>query len=318
MRRRKQGWVLTRFDALINPVPFEIEGLKKIVRDSLLEMGSLKTISTILRKFDYNNGLKLRDDALLNFKQTPDLSVELTNMVVDHLKAYFKLFHADKVLAVVPSLFAHGASRCGNHTNHCGSTIKCTIRGDSVSISSSELDDVQNYEVRSFVLAKPMFAPFEPDQMDVENCWVTRRGLLGFNKRSSQRNPKVIPLKKSTPQVDLNQESKELVVERTCDDVIEHHTDVFHDDINAFGDFKNIVPLTNIWRRLKGKKSLVEKPSKKPKMRDDDVSHCPVATKETTIPVAIDSDSIDSESKDDDIFQVFANIYASSVPTPSQ
>ncbi|KAK9085736.1 hypothetical protein Sjap_026147 [Stephania japonica] len=42
------------------------------------------------------------------------------------------------------------------------------IRGDSVSISSSELDDAQNNEVRSFVPVEPVFAPSEPDQMDVE------------------------------------------------------------------------------------------------------------------------------------------------------
>ncbi|KAK9137440.1 hypothetical protein Sjap_008034 [Stephania japonica] len=80
------------------------------------------------------------------------------------------------------------------------------------------------------------------------------------------------PLEESTAQVDLNQESNESVVEGTCDDVVQHHTNALHDDLHASEDFKNIVPLVDIQRRFKRNNLLIEKPSKKPKTRDDDVS----------------------------------------------
>ncbi|KAK9109041.1 hypothetical protein Sjap_017101 [Stephania japonica] len=155
-----------------------------------------------------------------------------------------------------------------------------------------------------------MFTPSEPDQMDVEKpCDKEERSRACSQSKSHT-------LEESTPQVDLNQESNKLNVEETCDDVVEHHTDVLHDDLHAFEDLKNIVPLVDIQRRLKGKNPLIEKLSKKPKKRDDDVSHCPIAIEKTLIPVATYSDSVDLEYEDDDVFfQVFANIYASYVPS---
>ncbi|KAK9137360.1 hypothetical protein Sjap_007954 [Stephania japonica] len=125
------------------------------------------------------------------------------------------------------------------------------------------------------------------------------RGEIGLSQYKGH------PLEESTPQVDQNHESNESVVEGTCDDVAKHHIDVLHDDLHVFQDFINIVPLADIQRTLKGKNMLIEKPSKKPKTRDGDVSHCPVAIEETSILVASDSYSVDLYSEDDDDFSMF-------------
>ncbi|KAH9689210.1 mitochondrial Rho GTPase 1 [Citrus sinensis] len=98
--------------------PSEIVGVKRVVQEKLregvnergltlagflflhalfIEKGRLETTWTVLRKFGYNNDIKLADELIpySAFKRAPDQSVELTNEAIDFLKGIFELFDAD-------------------------------------------------------------------------------------------------------------------------------------------------------------------------------------------------------------------------------
>ncbi|XP_008786915.1 mitochondrial Rho GTPase 1-like isoform X1 [Phoenix dactylifera] len=105
--------------------PIEIVGVKKVVQEKMpegvnehgltltgflflhalfIEKGRLETTWTVLRKFGYDNDIKLRDDLLpLAFKRAPDQSVELTNEAVEFLKGIFFMFDIDKDGALQPA-----------------------------------------------------------------------------------------------------------------------------------------------------------------------------------------------------------------------
>ncbi|PWA98118.1 mitochondrial Rho GTPase [Artemisia annua] len=97
--------------------PSEIVGVKRVVQDKLpegvnehgltlagflflhalfIEKGRLETTWTVLRKFGYNNEIRLISDHLLpEIKRTPDQSVELTSEAVDFLRGVFTTFDVD-------------------------------------------------------------------------------------------------------------------------------------------------------------------------------------------------------------------------------
>ncbi|GFY94862.1 MIRO-related GTP-ase 1 [Actinidia rufa] len=97
--------------------PSEIVGVKRVVQEKLpegvndrgltltgflflhalfIEKGRLETTWTVLRKFGYNNDIRLSDDQLPPpIKQAPDQSVELTSEAVDFLRGIFLLFDID-------------------------------------------------------------------------------------------------------------------------------------------------------------------------------------------------------------------------------
>ncbi|CAJ2628683.1 unnamed protein product [Trifolium pratense] len=96
--------------------PSEIIGVKKVVQDKLsegvnergltltgflflhalfIEKGRLETTWTVLRKFGYNDEIKLADDLIPSFKYAHDQSVELTNEAIDFLKTTFDAYDAD-------------------------------------------------------------------------------------------------------------------------------------------------------------------------------------------------------------------------------
>ncbi|XP_024975229.1 mitochondrial Rho GTPase 1-like [Cynara cardunculus var. scolymus] len=97
--------------------PSEIVGVKRVVQEKLpegvhengltltgflflhalfIEKGRLETTWTVLRKFGYNNDIRLGDDQLLSpIKRTPDQSVELTSEAVEFLRGVFSLFDID-------------------------------------------------------------------------------------------------------------------------------------------------------------------------------------------------------------------------------
>ncbi|XP_042482224.1 mitochondrial Rho GTPase 1 [Macadamia integrifolia] len=105
--------------------PSEIVGVKRVVQEKLpegvnsrgltltgflflhalfIEKGRLETTWTVLRKFGYNNDLKLRDDLLpVPIKRNPDQSVELTNEAVEFLRGIFCLFDIDGDGALRPA-----------------------------------------------------------------------------------------------------------------------------------------------------------------------------------------------------------------------
>ncbi|GER41413.1 mitochondrial Rho GTPase [Striga asiatica] len=97
--------------------PSEIVGVKRVVEEKLpegvdargltltgflflhalfIEKGRLETTWTVLRKFGYNNEIRLRDDQLPPpIKKYPDQSVELTNEAVEFLKNIFITYDVD-------------------------------------------------------------------------------------------------------------------------------------------------------------------------------------------------------------------------------
>ncbi|KAI8022728.1 Mitochondrial Rho GTPase 1 [Camellia lanceoleosa] len=99
--------------------PSEIVGVKRVVQEKLpegvndrgltltgflflhalfIEKGRLETTWTVLRKFGYNNDIRLGEDLLpAPIKRAPDQSVELTSEAVEFLKGIFLLFDNDGV-----------------------------------------------------------------------------------------------------------------------------------------------------------------------------------------------------------------------------
>ncbi|XP_009625701.1 mitochondrial Rho GTPase 1 [Nicotiana tomentosiformis] len=97
--------------------PSEIVGVKRVVQDKLpdgvnergltltgflflhalfIEKGRLETTWTVLRKFGYNNEIRLSEDQLPTpIKRQPDQSVELTNEALDFLRRIFHTFDID-------------------------------------------------------------------------------------------------------------------------------------------------------------------------------------------------------------------------------
>ncbi|KAL5783672.1 hypothetical protein ACOSP7_008701 [Xanthoceras sorbifolium] len=98
--------------------PSEIVGVKRVVQEKLregvnergltlagflflhalfIEKGRLETTWTVLRKFGYNNDIKLADELIpyASFKRAPDQSVELTNEAIEFLRGIFELFDVD-------------------------------------------------------------------------------------------------------------------------------------------------------------------------------------------------------------------------------
>ncbi|XP_073265585.1 mitochondrial Rho GTPase 1 isoform X1 [Populus alba] len=60
-----------------------------------IEKGRLETTWTVLRKFGYNNDIKLSDELIPTFKLAPDQSVELTSEAVEYLRNIYELFDSD-------------------------------------------------------------------------------------------------------------------------------------------------------------------------------------------------------------------------------
>ncbi|XP_078152022.1 mitochondrial Rho GTPase 1-like isoform X1 [Carex rostrata] len=97
--------------------PTEIAGVKRVVQEKMpdgvndngltltgflflhalfIEKGRLETTWTVLRKFGYDNDIKLRDDLLpTTFKRAPDQTVELTNEALEFLKSSFFMYDMD-------------------------------------------------------------------------------------------------------------------------------------------------------------------------------------------------------------------------------
>lgn len=105
--------------------PTEIEGVKKVVSEKMadgvsnngltltgffflhalfIERGRLETTWTVLRKFGYDDEIKLRDDLVANpaFKRASDQSIELTEKALDFLKGVFSAFDLDGDCALRP------------------------------------------------------------------------------------------------------------------------------------------------------------------------------------------------------------------------
>ncbi|KAF0918667.1 hypothetical protein E2562_025597 [Oryza meyeriana var. granulata] len=104
--------------------PAEITGVKRTVQEKLAEgvndngltlagffflhtlfikNGKLETTWTVLKKFGYDNELKLRDDLIPAIKRAPDQTLELTTKVIDFLRGIFNMFDTDNDGALLPA-----------------------------------------------------------------------------------------------------------------------------------------------------------------------------------------------------------------------
>uniref|UniRef100_A0A0E0CA66 Mitochondrial Rho GTPase n=1 Tax=Oryza meridionalis TaxID=40149 RepID=A0A0E0CA66_9ORYZ len=104
--------------------PNEIIGVKRTIQEKLAEgvnengltltgflflhtliigNGKLETTWTVLRKFGYDNELKLRDDLIPAIKRAPDQTLELTSKVIDFLRGIFNMFDTDNDGALQPA-----------------------------------------------------------------------------------------------------------------------------------------------------------------------------------------------------------------------
>ncbi|KAJ8751953.1 hypothetical protein K2173_000699 [Erythroxylum novogranatense] len=102
--------------------PAEIVGVKRVVEEKLpgggetdrgvnergltltgflflhalfIEKGRLETTWTVLRKFGYNNDIKLADELIPIFKRAPDQSTELANEAIEFLQATYEIYDGD-------------------------------------------------------------------------------------------------------------------------------------------------------------------------------------------------------------------------------
>ncbi|KAL1331540.1 hypothetical protein AAHE18_12G193400 [Arachis hypogaea] len=74
------------------------------IHNMYLKKGSTETFWTVLRKFGYDNNLKLRDDCLpVPSKKAPDQSVELTSEAIEFLNGTFRLLDTDKDRSLCPA-----------------------------------------------------------------------------------------------------------------------------------------------------------------------------------------------------------------------
>ncbi|ONM10695.1 Mitochondrial Rho GTPase 1 [Zea mays] len=105
--------------------PTEISGVKRVVQEKMpegvnesgltltgflflhalfIEKGRLETTWTVLRKFGYDNDIKLRDDLIaMPIKRAPDQTLEMTSEVVDFLRGIFNMFDIDNDGALLPT-----------------------------------------------------------------------------------------------------------------------------------------------------------------------------------------------------------------------
>jgi Ras family protein T1 len=191
--------------------PAEIVGVKRVVQEKLpegvndfgltltgflflhalfIEKGRLETTWTVLRKFGYNDDLKLRDDFLtLPFKRAPDQSVELTSEAVEFLKVVFSMFDTDNDGALrhseLEDLFSTAPQSPWSEAPYKDAVERTALGGISLSNFLAEwafmtsLDPVQS-------LANLIYLGYTSDPASALR--VTRRKTADRKKQQTERN----------------------------------------------------------------------------------------------------------------------------------
>ncbi|CAN1124291.1 Mitochondrial Rho GTPase 1 [Linum perenne] len=149
--------------------PSEIVGVKRVVEEKLpgggatdrgvnergltltgflflhalfIEKGRLETTWTVLRKFGYNNDIKLDNDLIPSFKRAPDQSAELSNEAVDFLRGIYELFDSDYDNNLRPNelddIFSTAPESPWDEAPYKDSAEKTALGGMSVSAFLSE------------------------------------------------------------------------------------------------------------------------------------------------------------------------------------
>ncbi|GMI94516.1 MIRO-related GTP-ase 1, embryo defective 2473 [Hibiscus trionum] len=191
--------------------PSEIVGVKRVVQDKLIEgvnergltltgflflhalfieKGRLETTWTVLRKFGYNNDIKLSDDLIpySSFKRAPDQSVELTNEAIEFLKGVYELFDSDLDNNLRPieveDVFSTAPENPWNDAPYKDAAEKTALGGLSVDAFRSEwalmtlLDPARSLENLIYI-----GYPGDPSSA----IRVTRRRRLDRKKQQSER-----------------------------------------------------------------------------------------------------------------------------------
>ncbi|RZC51225.1 hypothetical protein C5167_019647 [Papaver somniferum] len=176
---------------LINKkVVFFLESGFLFLHALFVEKGRAETTWMVLRKFGYDNEIKLRDDLIpLSFKRAPDQSVELTTEAVDYLKSIFNLFdlHGDGALrpAELDDLFSTAPESPWSEAPYKESTEKTALGGLSFDGFLAQwalmtlLDPVKS-------VASLIYIGYQGGIASVLR--ITRRRRLDCKKQQSDRN----------------------------------------------------------------------------------------------------------------------------------
>eukprot|EP00268_Persea_americana_P056886 TRINITY_DN676_c0_g1_i2.p1 TRINITY_DN676_c0_g1~~TRINITY_DN676_c0_g1_i2.p1 ORF type:complete len:751 (-),score=142.06 TRINITY_DN676_c0_g1_i2:510-2441(-) len=191
--------------------PSEIVGVKKVVQEKLpegvnelgltlagflflhalfIEKGRLETTWTVLRKFGYDNEIKLRDDLIpVALKRAPDQTVELTNDVTEFLKGIFFMFDIDGDGALrsveLDDLFSTAPENPWTEDPYKDAAEKNALGGLSLDGFLSEWALMTLLDPAAG-LANLIYVRYAGDPASALH--VTRRRRLDRNKQQSQRN----------------------------------------------------------------------------------------------------------------------------------
>lgn len=191
--------------------PTEIVGVKKVVQEKMpegvnehgltltgflflhalfIEKGRLETTWTVLRKFGYDNDIKLRDDLLPStIKRAPDQSVELTDEAVEFLKGIFEMFDIDNDGALRPAelddLFSTAPESPWSDSPYKDAAEKNVLGGLSLDGFLSEWVLMTLLDPASS-LANLIYIGYTGDPSSAFQ--ITRRRRLDRKRQQSQRN----------------------------------------------------------------------------------------------------------------------------------
>ncbi|KAG9441791.1 hypothetical protein H6P81_017645 [Aristolochia fimbriata] len=189
----------------------EIVGVKKVVQEKLpdgvnergltltgflflhalfIEKGRLETTWTVLRKFGYDNDIKLRDDLIpAIFKRAPDQSVELTSEALDFLKGTFDMFDVDRDGFLRPAeledLFSTAPESPWNEVPYKDTAEKSALGGLSLDGFLSEWALMTLLDPAS-ALANLIYIGYAGDPASAFH--ITKRRRLDRKRQQSQRN----------------------------------------------------------------------------------------------------------------------------------
>ncbi|PON63932.1 Parvalbumin [Trema orientale] len=192
-------------------VPAEIVGVKRVVQEKLpdgvnqlgltltgflflhalfIEKGRLETTWAVLRRFGYDNDLKLREDFIpVPSSRAPDQTMELTNEAVEFLRGIFRLFDTDNDGALKPSevdeLFCTAPDRPWNEAPYEDAAERTALGNLSLNGFLSEwalmtlLDPLRS-------LANLMYIGYSGDPASALR--VNRRRRIDQKKHKTERN----------------------------------------------------------------------------------------------------------------------------------
>lgn len=191
--------------------PAEIVGVKKVVEEKVpegvndfgltltgflflhalfIEKGRLETIWTVLRKFGYNDEIKLREEYIsIPIKRAPDQSMELTGEALEFLKGVFSMFDIDNDGALryseLDDLFSTAPESPWEEAPYKDAVEKTALDHLSLSGFLSQWDFMTLMDpARS--LANLIYLGYNSDPALALR--LTRRRLLDRKKKQTERN----------------------------------------------------------------------------------------------------------------------------------